>query len=80
MLVAPGGAARVTVSVTPGGSAVRSRPVMRRGRPFKIVTVYVVVALVTVVGCDPATAVLTRNSDGLAETVMVWDARPATDR
>jgi hypothetical protein len=70
--VALGGAASVSVTVTPAGMLALSCAVMRYVLlGFGVVTVYVVAASLTDVGCDPATAVVMRSNAGLPETVSV---------
>src|SRR5919198_3944264 len=70
--VALGGAANVSVSVTPAGTFAFSCAVILYVLfAFGVVTVYVVAPLLTAVGWDPATAVVTTNDAGLPETESV---------
>lgn len=87
MLVAPDCAARVIVSVAPAGNAELSRAVILLVLSAPIVLVlYLVVASVTPVGLDPATAVVIVNDPGDAVTdingscafAVPLHARPAT--
>src|SRR6185503_8398887 len=70
--VAPGGAAKVPVSVTPVGMAASSCAVILYVRfGLGVVMVYVVLLLLTDVGCDPATAAVIFRALGLPDTASV---------
>ncbi len=67
--VAPAGAAKLTLKVTPDGKALPNIPVILRA-VLLVVTAYVVVASVALVGALPATAVVILNAPGFPEIEM----------